>query len=54
VNVTKSIIKKELDIRLETFADYKDSCYDVNMRLDKKSDEVLENMLFIRIEKEII
>lgn len=54
VNVTKSIIKKELDIRLETFADYKDSCYDVNIRLDKKSDEVLENMLFIRIEKEII
>ena len=54
VNVTKSIIKKELDIRLETFADYKDSSYDVNMRLDKKSDEVLENMLFIRIKKEII
>jgi cyclase len=54
VNITKSIIKKELDIRLETFADYKDSSYDVNMRLDKKSDEVLENMLFIRIKKEII
>ena len=54
VNVTKSIIKKKMDIRLETFADYSDSSYDENMRLNKKTDEILENMLFIRIEKEII
>jgi cyclase len=54
VNVTKSIVKKSIDIRLETFADYEDSNYDENLRLNKKADEVLENMLFIRIEKEII
>lgn len=54
VNITKSIIKKELDIRLETFADYEDSEYDNQLRLNKKPDEVLENMLFVRIEKEVI
>lgn len=54
VNITKSIVKKSIDIRLETFADYEDSNYDENLRLNKKADEVLENMLFIRIEKEII
>ena len=43
-----------MDIRLETYADYNDSSYDENLRLNKKADEVLENMLFIRIEKEII
>ncbi|MFA4870256.1 MAG: imidazole glycerol phosphate synthase cyclase subunit [Pedobacter sp.] len=54
VNITKSIIKRNLDIRLETFADYNDSEYDGQLRLNKKTEEVLENMLFIRIEKEVI
>lgn len=54
VNITKSIIKKKLNIRLESFADYCDATYDGNLRLNKKSDDVLENMLFTRIEKEII
>jgi cyclase len=54
VNITKSQIIKQLDIRLETFADYKDADLDADFRLKKKSDEVLENMLYIKIEKEII
>ncbi len=54
VNITKSIIKKRLDIRLETFANYQDTTYDDDLRLDKKNDKVLEEMLFVRIEKEII
>ena len=54
VNITKSQINKHLDIRLETFADYKDAEYDDDYRLKKKSDEALENMLYIKIDKEII
>lgn len=54
VNITKSIIKKNLDIRLETFADYGDADYNSELRLIKKPDTILENMLFVRIEKEII
>ncbi|RAJ33464.1 imidazole glycerol phosphate synthase subunit HisF [Pedobacter cryoconitis] len=54
VNITKSIIKKDIEVRLETFADYNDSSYSKDLRLNKKTDEVLENMLFVRIEKEVI
>lgn len=54
VNTTKAIVHKELDIRLETYADYLDAVFDHNMRLIKKDEEILENMLFLKIEKELI
>ncbi|ACU06125.1 imidazole glycerol phosphate synthase subunit HisF [Pedobacter heparinus] len=54
VNITKSILNKKMDVRSEAFANYEDACFDDDQRLLKKEDEVLENLLFIRIEKEII
>lgn len=54
VNITKSIIKRDLDIRLDTYADYERANFDKDLRLIKKSDAVLESMLFTKIEKEII
>lgn len=54
VNQCKSIIKKEFDIRLETNANYAESSFDEFLRLNKKEDSILEEMLFFKIEKEII
>lgn len=55
VNITKShLVKKKLPVRLETHADYGENEFDREFRLRKKNDQVLEDMLFIRIEKEII
>lgn len=54
VNITKSIIKKKVDVRLETYADYNGANYDDDLRLNKKSDQELENMLFVWIKKEVI
>jgi cyclase len=54
VNITKANICRQETVRLETFADYSDSTFDDNLRVAKKPDQVLEDMLYIRIEKEII
>jgi imidazole glycerol-phosphate synthase subunit HisF len=54
VNTTKANISREINIRLETFADYRGASFDEKLRLQKKEDQVLEEMLFVRIEKEII
>ena len=54
VNITKSIVKKEIQVRLETHADYKDAIFNDSFRLFKKSDQILEEMLFMHIEKEVI
>lgn len=54
VNMTKRNVSKSIDVRIETFANYADADFDNNVRLKKKSDELLEKMLFVRIEKEII
>ncbi|MCW7472019.1 imidazole glycerol phosphate synthase subunit HisF [Leptospira levettii] len=54
VNVSKSIVRKSEIIRLETHANYNDNDLDSEMRLTKKDDKILEEMLFLRIEKEII
>jgi cyclase len=54
VNITKSGIKRKIDVRLETYADYKENSFDENYRLLKKTDEELKEMLFVRIEKEVI
>jgi cyclase len=57
VNTTKAIVHREktnYEIRLDTHANYAENVFDENLRLAKKADEVLENLLFIKIEKEII
>lgn len=54
VNTTKARLKYELDIRIETHADYAESIFDGNMRILKKEDELLEHMMYVNIEKEII
>lgn len=54
VTITKANIQKEIDVRHETFADYKDNEFDAEFRLNKKDDTILEKMLYLRIEKEII
>lgn len=54
VNMTKRKVSKSVDVRIDTFADYADADFDDNLRLKKKSDDLLEKMLFLRIEKEII
>ncbi|TGL45837.1 imidazole glycerol phosphate synthase subunit HisF [Leptospira perdikensis] len=54
VNITKSIVSKVTDIRVETHADYKESNFDQDLRLLKKEDKILEEMLYLRIEKEVI
>lgn len=55
VIIAKSEMVKEGDtIRFETHADYAESKVDAEFRLLKKDDTVLENMLFEKIEKEVI
>ena len=54
VNITKSQIHKQIPIRLENHADYLMNPFDSEFRLAKKSDDKLEKMLYIKIEKEKI
>jgi cyclase len=54
VNTTKANIIKQIPVRLETFANYQNNTFDDLFRLQKKEDIVLEDMLFIQIEKEVI
>lgn len=54
VNCTKANIRKNIPVRMETHADYLDNTFNDEYRLLKKDDGLLEEMLFIRIEKEII
>jgi cyclase len=54
VTTTKANVLRNLPIRLETSADYADNAFDSELRLMKKSDEILEELLFTKIVKEII
>lgn len=54
VITTKSNILKEFKIRLETHANYSGNPFNADLRLVKKNDTILEEMLFVRVEKEII
>ncbi len=54
VNITKAVINKEVQLRIETHANYSNSIYDENMRLTKKSDQELETLLYTKIKKEVI
>ena len=54
VTTTKSIMRPEVAIRHDTSANYNKSSFDEDGRLKKKSDQFLEDLLFERIEKEVI
>lgn len=54
VSTTKAALVDHVAVRLETQANYKDAEFDTEFRLSKKSDAVLEEMLFERIEVERI
>lgn len=54
VNITKAAVLASMPVRLDTHADYSCNSFDENFRLLKKTDAELEQLLFIRIEKEII
>jgi imidazole glycerol-phosphate synthase subunit HisF len=54
VNTSKAKVIPQINIRLETAANYVDSRFDEESRLLKKADADLEAMLYVRIEKEII
>ncbi len=54
VIITKALINKNLPIRIDTEATYMENSVNKNCRLIKKNDLVLENLLFTKIEKEII
>jgi cyclase len=54
VNITKKSISDKINIRIETQANYLNSTFDDMFRLQKKQDEVLEKLLFTKIDKEII
>lgn len=54
VNMTKACLVDHVPVRLETQADYKGAAFDADLRLAKKPDAVLEDMLFERIEVERI
>jgi len=54
VNITKANIVSKINVRLETYTNYLDSKFDQECRLVKKDDKKLEEMLFLKIEKEVI
>jgi imidazole glycerol-phosphate synthase subunit HisF len=54
VTTTKAQVRRAVVVRHDTHADYADSRFDPAGRLLKKDDLVLEDMRFIRIEKEVI
>lgn len=55
VNLAKrEVFNAGISIRVETYADYKENTVDKDSRLQKKPDAILENLLYIRVEKEII
>lgn len=51
---TKSNISKNIPLRLETQASYLNFSFDNDSRILKKDDNTLEEMLFTKIEKEVI
>ena len=54
VTTTKAILRSRVPVRHDTHADYASSTFDVAGRLLKKPDQILEDMRFVRIEKEVI
>jgi imidazole glycerol-phosphate synthase subunit HisF len=54
VTTTKALINQHISVRHETYFDYQDSHFGADGRLLKRDDRELEDMLFVRIQKEVI
>ena len=54
VITTKSLIQRELKLRIETHATYEKNDFDNQGRLLKKDEDTLSDMAYIKIEKEVI
>lgn len=54
ITTTKRNVSEHIPLRIETQISYKGSVFDNEYRLLKKDDSVLEEMFFVKIEKEII
>ena len=54
VTITKAKVRRTIEVRHDTHADYLESCFDSAGRLLKKDDRVLEDMRFVRLEREKI
>lgn len=54
VTRTKAFLARYMSVRHETMFDYADASLDPDGRLMKKDDQVLDDMLFEKIEKEVI
>jgi len=54
VNTTKAVINHAIPVRLEAQAGYTGNKFSEDLRISKKDDKELEDMLYIKIEKEII
>ncbi len=54
VITTKAVIYDTISVRLDTHANYRGSKFSEDFRICKKDDKELEDMLYFKIEKEII
>jgi len=54
VTTTKAILRPSVPVRHDTHADYAGSTIDAAGRLLKKSDKILEDLRFVRIDKQVI
>lgn len=54
VMTTKTNIRNEIEVRMDANYDYRENSFDQEMRLEKKPDQILEEMLYVKIDKEII
>ena len=51
---SKSYLRDKIKIRINDRVNYKENIFDDRLRLAKKDDEILDDMLFIKIDDEII
>jgi imidazole glycerol-phosphate synthase subunit HisF len=54
ITIKSVLLRNRIKIRLETNANYNDFNITDNNRIDKKSDDILEKLLYTKIEKEVI
>ena len=54
VTTLKARVSREVPVRHESYACYSDACFDDSGRLLKRTDQELESMRFVIIEKEVI
>lgn len=54
VTLTKALVGRRVPVRRDTHASYESNCFDSAGRLLKKDDRELEELLYHRVEKEVI